>query len=115
MRSSWAVLTPGFTWGATICRTSAASRPATRIFSMSAGVLMVTFMDRLSNSCKGLGQPAIIPRLGSLDLGRPTSSLIDESTHLATTRPGVPDRKIGFETKPGGGPTPESYDPRWGA
>src|SRR5687768_13744819 len=89
MRSSWAVLTPGFTYGATTCSTSAARRPATRIFSISAGVLMVTFMAGLSNSCKGLGQPAILPGL-DLRIGAPTPSVIGESTHLATTRPGVP-------------------------
>src|SRR4249919_3448623 len=109
MRSSWAVLTPGFTCGATTCRTSAARRPAARIFSMSAGVLMVTFMAGLSISCKGLGQPAIIPRLYC----RPTSSLIDESTHLATTRPGVPrsqgrgSRRSQVEAQPRNRTTPD--------
>ena len=38
MRSSSSVVTPGFTNGATTCSTSAARRPASRIFSRSAGV-----------------------------------------------------------------------------
>jgi hypothetical protein len=55
IRSSSAVVTPGFTWGATTWRTSAARRPATRIFSMSAGVLMVIDMRGLSP--EGVGLP----------------------------------------------------------
>ena len=44
MASSSPVVTPGFTRGPIISRTSAASRPATRIFSTSSGVLMETVM-----------------------------------------------------------------------
>src|SRR3546814_108556 len=39
MRSSSSVVTPGFTCGATTCRTSSDRRPASRIFSISSGVL----------------------------------------------------------------------------
>ena len=45
-RTSSAVVTPGFTCGATTCSTSAARRPATRMRSMSSGVLMVILMGR---------------------------------------------------------------------
>src|SRR5690606_3153944 len=50
MRSSSSVLTPGRTWGATTCSTSAASRPATRIFSTCSGVLREMVMAPLSPS-----------------------------------------------------------------
>src|SRR5690606_14732677 len=44
MRSSSSVVTPGFTYGVIISNTSAARRPATRIFSISSGVLRCRVM-----------------------------------------------------------------------
>src|SRR5690606_42157461 len=57
MRSSSAVVTPGFTWGATTWSTSAARRPATRIFSRSAGVLSSIDIRPLSPSTQAPGTP----------------------------------------------------------
>src|SRR3569832_2496009 len=42
--SSSSVVTPGFTCGRIMCSTSAARRPATRIFSISSAVLMDTLI-----------------------------------------------------------------------
>src|SRR4249919_1016700 len=61
MRSSSAVVAPGFTCGATTCRTSAARRPATRIFSMSSGDLMVIDMGGLSPPGALPGHHAPVP------------------------------------------------------
>ena len=43
IKSSSSVATPSRTWGPIMSSTSAANRPATRIFSISCGVLSVMF------------------------------------------------------------------------
>src|SRR5687768_4991438 len=70
MRSSSAVVTPGFTWGATTCSTSAARRPATRIFSISSGVLMVMGIGELSPMW-GAPWPAIARTMRHLPFASP--------------------------------------------
>jgi hypothetical protein len=45
--SSWSVVTPGFTRGVSMSSTSDASRPATRMPSMSAALLIEIVMARI--------------------------------------------------------------------
>src|SRR5690606_19538004 len=63
MRSSSRVVTPGLTCSATTWSTSAARRPATRIFSICSGVLSWMVMPALSPSPAG--------RAGARPAGRP--------------------------------------------
>src|SRR5690606_17650609 len=100
IRSSSSVLTPGFTYGATICSTSAASRPATRIFSISSGLFRLIDIQALSpkarNRTCGLhrdvresyNSPVAVP--GPPWRSRPRRGVTGEYTPVATARAGVP-------------------------
>src|SRR5688572_30122554 len=117
MRSSSAVLTPAFTCGATICRTSAARAPDTRILAMSSGVLRLIFMAGLSNGCEGLGQRARIAGCPGLPRRSSTPDVTGEFTHTVVSRPGVPSNGFGawpvWRPNPGTrGPTARSSLPK---
>src|SRR5690606_10339457 len=109
-RSSSAVLTPGFTYGATTCSTSAARRPATRMPSMSCGLLRLIFMARIIQYLRALGPagytPAALP--SPVRAPRPpTPGVTGEYTPAAIPRAGVPRSLLpGSVTEAAGRPNP---------
>ena len=55
---------PDLTWGSIISRTSAASRPATRILSISAAVLIEAVIYNLLINIIKISYPGVVPRRG---------------------------------------------------
>src|SRR5690606_28531454 len=108
MRSSSSVVTPGFTCGATTWSTSAAMRPATRIFSISSGVLRVIAIRALSptGGCYCTPRAGDVKSDGCASARRPRRAS-PANTHLlhypvpGCLREGVRPRRQR------GGPTPE--------